>query len=544
VVPGEVTDVLVVGAGINGAAVAREAVLQGLRVVLVEAVDLAAGTSGASSRMIHGGLRYLENGEVRLVRESLAERERLLRTAPHLVRRYPLLIPLYAGNRRGRRTVRAGMACYDLLSPGAPRHRMLSSAQTRLRYPGLATAGLTGAALYHDAAAPAAERLVVEQVLDAVALGATVHTHHRVCALTRGADGLLAAELRGPGGSRTDLRARTVVNCAGPWVDDLAAAADRGRLVGGTKGSHLVVAAFSGAPATGVHYEADDGRAVLVLPQPDGTYLIGSTDLFLTGGPDDHRVTEAEVDYLLAQVNRLVPAAGLGPGDVLSGYCGIRPLPASDAESTAAVSRDHQVVADPALLGLFSVLGGKLTTHRALAEQVLRAVGPRLTGGRPTGPRRPSPTRRLALPGGRCADWPGFRERFLRGTAQPTAVLARLLDLYGVRAARVLELVAADETLARPIAGTTALGAEVAVALREEFATTLTDVMARRLLLGRGPDLGLACAPEVARLCAREGGWSETRTRDELDGYQAWADHQAPPRPHGAGTRRDILRSL
>ncbi len=535
----QVADVLVIGAGINGAAVAREAALDGLATTLVEADDLAAGTSAASSRLIHGGLRYLENGEVRLVRQSLAERERLLHTAPHLVRPYPLLIPLYDGNRRGRAAIRVGMVAYDLLSPGKSTawHRMLTAGETGRRYPGIATAGLRGAALYHDAIAAAAERLVVEQVIDAAALGAGVLTHRRVCALHRGPDEVFAVGLAHAGGSTSTVHARTVVNCAGPWVDDvLGTAVSVGRrppvrrpLIGGTKGSHLVVARFPGAPESGVHYEAEDGRAVLVLPQPDGRYLIGSTDIFVTGDAAADVVTAAEVDYLLAQVNRLIPGAGLRPADVLSGYCGIRPLPRSGVATAAEVSRDHQVVADPGMPGLLSVVGGKLTTHRALAEHVLRFVRALLPGrSRHAG----HPSRRRPLPGGRCADWTSFRGRFVAGhaTTTPADVLERLVDLYGVRATRVLDLATGDDTLAQRITGTSALAAEVALALREEFAVTLTDVMARRLLLGRGPDLGLGAAAEVAGVCARLAGWDPARTRHELDGYRDWARRQTPLR--------------
>jgi glycerol-3-phosphate dehydrogenase len=529
-----VADVLVIGAGINGAAVAREAALNGLAVTLVEADDLAAGTSAASSRLIHGGIRYLENGEVRLVRQSLAERERLLATAPHLVRPYPLLVPVYEGGHRGRGLVRAGMVAYDVLSPdkSTPRHRMLTAAETRRRYPGLAATGLRGAALYHDAIAVSCERLVVEQVLDAVALGATVHTHTRVCGLDRGPDGVLAVACVGPDGTADVEHARTVVNCAGPWVDEVlaTAAAPRPRLIGGTKGSHLVVPAFPGAPETGVHFEADDGRPVLVLPQPDGTVLIGSTDLFVEGAATDGIVTADEVDYLLAQVDRLVPQACLRPDDVLSSYCGVRPLPYTPDADAAAVSRDHHVVPDPALPGLFSVVGGKLTTHRALGEQAVRVVRRALhLPGRAS-----RASRRLPLPGGRCADWPAFRARVRARPGWPVDVLDRLLDHYGVRAPRVLDVAGRDRDLAGRIAGTPVLAAEVAVALREELATTLVDVVARRLLLGRLPDRGLGAATEVAAVASDIAGWSPARTRDELEGYREWARRLLPEPPHRA----------
>ena len=511
-----------------------------MRAVLVDAGDLCSGTSGASSRLIHGGIRYLEHGEVRLVHESLRERERLLRAAPHLLKPYPLLVPFYRHNRRSRRFIRTGMIAYDLLSlrKTTPRHRILSRTDVVDRYPGLDRDGLTGAVLYVDAQVPNAERLGVELAVDAGELGAAVHTHWAATSLTTGPDGVLRVGLRDGLTRRCALvRADTVVNCAGPWVDEVLALTGYGGgrpLVRGSKGTHLLVRRFAGAPDTGVHYEArSDGRAVLVLPTGDGL-LIGATDTFIDGDPGAARCTEQDVDYLLAEANALCPHAGLTAADVVRTYCGVRPLPYSPhGVSTAEVSRDHHVTEHPDLPGLFSVVGGKLTTHRALGELVVaRIAGSRRAAGTTRGMRRYQPrsghrtsgrsSRRRALPGGRCHDWQAFAGHFRRTAELDPDVAERLLGIYGVRAGGVLRLARAQPGGLLRVDGTNALAAEVRFAVEKEFARTLIDIMARRMMLSRDNDLGLGCAQAIAELCRDPAGWDSARAARELQAYRDW----------------------
>lgn len=514
-------DVLVIGGGINGTAIARDAALRGLRVILVEKDDLAAGTSSWSSRMIHGGLRYLEHGEVRLVRESLHEREVLLRQAPHLVRPYPLLIPFYAHNRRGRGTLRAGMAAYDALSwdKSTPWHRILPTSKLRERWPGLRRDGLTGAALYFDAQAPWAERLSVENALAARESGADVRTHTGAIGLLRGPGAsVVGARCRDArSGAEYDVAAGLTVNAAGPWIDRVAADVTGTRLIGGTKGSHLVVDPFPGAPRTGVHYEASsDGRAVLVLPWA-GRYLIGATDLYFDDDPGKAVTSDAEIDYLLAETNRLIPGAGLTPGDVLFSYCGVRPLPyAPDAASTADVSRDH-VIHDhaPEAPGLLSIIGGKLTTHRALAEQTVDQAL-RLLGL----PRQRSVTSELALPGARTGDWPAFRATFTERSGLDPAMSDRLLGIYGTRAADVLALARSEPGLATEFVPG-ALAAEVVHAFRAEQAGTLGDVLLRRTMLGLAPDVGLGAVEPAAEIAIRRGLLEPGEAGEQVEDYRA-----------------------
>jgi glycerol-3-phosphate dehydrogenase len=274
-------DVVIVGAGINGAGIARDAAMRGLKVLLIDKGDVGGGTSAGSTRLIHGGLRYLEHFEFGLVRESLRERETLLRIAPHLVRPLAITIPIYKHSRRGRATIRAGMIAYDLLSWGKslPRHRMQSVRETLSAMPGLDRDGLVGSAVYFDAQVEFAERLVVENVMAAIEHGARVRTYARVSELLI-EEGLVAG-VQLEGDKTQQVRAKVVINAAGPWVDRLfdSSAVKNERLIGGTKGSHVVVAPFQGAPESAVYLEAvRDHRPFFIIPW-NGYYLIGTSDV-------------------------------------------------------------------------------------------------------------------------------------------------------------------------------------------------------------------------------------------------------------------------
>src|SRR5687768_16315352 len=271
-------DLIIIGGGVNGCGIARDAAGRGARVLLIEQGDIASGTSSASTRLIHGGLRYLEHFEFGLVRESLRERETLLRIASHLVRPLAITIPIYNQSKRGRATVRAGMIAYDLLSLGKslPRHRMLSRAETLKQSPGLNQEGLLGSAQYFDAQVEFAERLVVENALDARERGAAIITYAPVTKLTveGGVEFLLDGETH-------FAHASLIVNAAGPWVDQLLerAPVESERLIGGTKGSHIVVPRFPGASKSAIYLEAQsDWRPFFVIPW-NGNYLIGTTDV-------------------------------------------------------------------------------------------------------------------------------------------------------------------------------------------------------------------------------------------------------------------------
>jgi glycerol-3-phosphate dehydrogenase len=365
-------DVLIIGGGINGAGIARDAAMRGLKVLLIDKGELGAATTSASTRLIHGGLRYLEHFEFGLVRESLREREILLKIAPHLVKPIAITIPIYKQSKRGRLTIRAGMMLYDLLSWGKslPRHQMLSRAETVERWPGLSPAGLVGSALYYDAQVEFPERLVAENVVSAREFGAEVLTHTRVTKLAVENHKVSGVEFVGEDGRREFAEARVVINAAGPWIDQVLerAPVESPKLIGGTKGSHIVVAPFPGAPANAIYLEArSDGRPVFIIPW-NKLYLIGTTDVRFEGDPDEVRCELWEIDYLLSETNLALPGVGLTRDSILYTYSGVRPLPANSN------TRRHFIREHPRLPNLLSIVGGKLTTYRSLSEECVDLI--------------------------------------------------------------------------------------------------------------------------------------------------------------------------
>lgn len=515
-VPDERYDMIVVGAGINGAGIARDATMRGLRTLLLDKEDSAAGTTAASTRLIHGGLRYLEHGEVGLVRESLREREVLLRIAPHLVAPLPLLIPIYAGDRRGPLLIRAGMVAYDALSfdKSLPGHRMLSRTDAIGRAPGLAPDGLRGAALYYDAQATFAERLAVENAVDAMERGCEVLLHTRV-------DRLLVEDGRVAGIEAVDCltgealvaRAGVVVNVAGPWVDALLAGHERTRLIGGTKGSHIVVEPFPGAPADALYVEARrDGRPYFVVPW-NGAYLVGTTDTRFDGDPDRVAADDADIDYLLAETNRVLPEARLTRDDVCFTQTGIRPLPWQPAGAAGAITRRHIVRnhgAHGGPAGLLSIVGGKLTTYRELAEVATDAAF-RALGKTPPAAR----TAEEPLPGARGGD----PAAALAGL--PARVADHLRSVYGTRASEIVALAADDPELSEPLDPVSgAIGAEIAWAVRREGARTLADILLRRTMVGLNPDLGLGAVESAADVARHALGWDDAMVAAEIAAYR------------------------
>ena len=411
-------DVIVIGAGINGAGIARDAAMRGLKVLVLDKGDIGGGTTSWSTRLIHGGLRYLEHAELGLVRESLRERETLFRIAPHLVKPLPILLPLYEQSARGPLTIRAGMIAYDLLSldKSLPRHRMLTRDEALVEAPGLNRDGLRGAAIYYDAQVEFAERLVVENVLSAREHGATVITYARV----QKAAGQFAGRSTDAGqvvefvdvrtGAVFAPRGRIIVNAAGPWVDEVLTGVGlpSKRLIGGTKGSHIIVSSFAGAPSTALYVEAEsDKRPFFIIPW-DGKYLIGTTDIRFTGDLDRVEIDDDEIDYLLRETNRVISQARLTRDAVLYTYAGVRPLPYTGNKDEEGITRRHFIRESPDQEGLLSIVGGKLTTYRNLAEQTVDLIGRRLGQDSPEMFHRHC----AVLPGAEADDFHSFAEQF------------------------------------------------------------------------------------------------------------------------------------
>ena len=375
-VRGSSFDVIIIGAGINGAGIARDAAMRGLKVLLIDKGDFGAATTSASTRLIHGGLRYLEHFEFGLVYESLREREILLRIAPRLVRPLAMTIPIYKRSKRGRLTIWAGMVLYDLLSwrKSLPRHQMLSRAETLKRWSGLNPDGLVGSALYYDAQLEFPERLVAENVRSAREFGAEALSHTRVTNLAVEDGRVTGVEFVCEGDEKRFAEAAVVINATGPWIDQLLAPLESPRLIGGTKGSHLVVQPFPDAPANAIYVEArSDGRPIFIIPW-NGLYLIGTTDVRFEGNPDEVRCEPWEIDYLLSEANLALPRAGLKRDDILYTYSGVRPLPVTGDRDEQSITRRHFIREHPQLPNLLSVVGGKLTTYRSLAEECVDLI--------------------------------------------------------------------------------------------------------------------------------------------------------------------------
>jgi glycerol-3-phosphate dehydrogenase len=498
-------DLIVIGAGINGAGIARDAAMRGLRVLLVDKGDVGGGTSAASTRLIHGGLRYLEHFEFGLVRESLRERETLLKIAPHLVRPLAITIPIYKAGRRSRAKIWAGMVAYDLLSRGKslPRHRMQSAEETLRQLPEMNAEGLVGSAVYYDAQVEFAERLVLENVLAAIEHGATVLTYRPVRKLLSENGRVGGVQLEGD--FMDTALASVVVNAAGPWVDQVIdqhrrESAEEQQLIGGTRGSHIVVGPFVGAPESAVYLEAvGDGRPFFVIAW-NGNYLIGTTDVRFEGDPDETRSEEWEIEYLLAETNRAFPAARLTREDVLYTYSGVRPLPFSRNEDEQSITRRHFLREHPQFSNLISVVGGKLTTYRSLAEECVDLVFRKLQRSSPA-----CETAHVPLPGA-------------TGEA-PANVCERWKRIYGSRAAKVAEL-------GQRLNDQDPLTAEVVFAFQKELATTLGDCFLRRNMIGLNADRGIRDLERAAEIGKEFLGWTEERAAREVEGYREEISNQ------------------
>jgi glycerol-3-phosphate dehydrogenase len=518
----ETFDLLVVGGGATGAAIARDAALRGVGVALVDAGDYAGQTSSHSSKLIHGGLRYLQYADFPLVFEGLRERHRLLSTAPHLCRPIEFVFPGYRGERPGLFTLGAGIKLYNALAlwqPPAASRRFDAHALYALA-PHLRTAGLEGAAAYVDCQTDDA-RLVLENVLDAEASGAACANHLRVAEIARDRRGRArgAVVVDGETGARFEIRARLVVSATGPFTDGFL---DGTRRLRPTLGVHLVFDAAR-VPHGGralVLRTPQDNRLYFVLPAGQRT-IVGTTDTDFapaedpTRAPrvgDEIRARGSDVAYLLEAARHAFPSLGLGPDDVVSTFAGLRPLLAGNAHTPSETSREHEIVRTRE--GLIVVAGGKLTTLRRMAEETTDLIVETLRSAGLERPFRPCGTRTRPLPGG------GPPPEALSAPEHPPDVAVRLAA-YGSRATLLLALCAESPALAERIdPALPYLWAEVVHAVRHEQARDLSDVLVRRVPFFRdAADQGLAAAPRAAALAAGALGWDNARRAAEIARY-------------------------
>jgi glycerol-3-phosphate dehydrogenase len=520
-------DLLVIGGGINGAGIARDAAMRGLRTIMVEQNDLGSGTSSRSSRLIHGGLRYLEQGEFGLVMEANRERRTLQRIAPHLVWPLAFVFPVHRGDRITRWQLAAGMLLYDLLAlfRNVRPHRLLGKRGMLEAEPMLRDRGLLGGARYFDAQCDDA-RLVIATVRSAIYHGALVANYVAVASLERTAGRVVGAQLEDRiTGERGVVRASVVVNATGPWADRVRRLEDAGAapLLQPTKGIHVVVDRHRLDNRDAVAFTSPiDGRVMFVLPWGNLSY-IGTTDTDTVDPPDDLRIEADDIVYLLRSANARFPSARLGLEDVRVAWAGLRPLVLDrDRRSASSRPREHVIVQGSG--GMLTVVGGKLTTYRSMSAEVVDQAMRELRhrdGRQRHGDAR---TDEDPLPGGETADLSQFRERGLELGISPESV-DHLLRHYGTEAAGIFNLGGADRRLLRRLLEPhPAIEAEVIHAVRRELAQTVEDVLVRRFhLYYEDPDHGAPAARRVAELMGEELGWDAARVEEEAARYQTFA---------------------
>jgi glycerol-3-phosphate dehydrogenase len=521
----ETFDVLVVGGGIVGCGVLLDAVSRGLRAALIEQDDVAAGTSSRSSRLIHGGLRYLEQFRFGLVFEALAERSRLLRLAPHLVRLEPLLFPIYGWPAVHRAFYGSGLLLYDLLGSrregGFARH--LGRDEAIAWTPSLRREGLRGGIVYHDGVEDDA-RYTLAVVRTAVAGGGVAATRVRAAGVVERDGKITGIRARDVMDERdVEIRASAVVDATGVWAAQPNAPLGAGARVLPSKGAHLIVRRDRIPSRSGLTIRVP-GKILFLVPWP-GYWLIGTTDDAWAGPAERPAATPADVDELLNAVNRTLDI-GLTRSDVVGTYAGLRPLAVSSASgSTVKASREHRVTVEPN--GLVRITGGKYTTYRVMARDTIDAV----LGADASD--RPSATADLSLVGALPREeLDALASRLATANGLDPAAASRLVDRHGSEAEDVLAL-GRELKLLAPLAPDVAnLEAEVAWAARNELALSVDDVLARRTRLAQErPDRGAAFAPRVAAILGAELGWAPQRQARETSAYLASAHHEfdVPP---------------
>lgn len=535
-------DVLILGAGINGAGLFRDLCEQGLRVVITDKGDFGSGTSAAPSRLIHGGIKYLETGEFRLVAQSTLERNLLLRNAPHCVTPLPTVIPIFswlkgipaalrtlagsttAPRSRGAVLIKIGLALYDFYGARhrvMPRHALWSKRQALGKIPPL-TPRIVAAGTYFDAKVSHPERLVLELLQDGMkASPGSEALNHTELLGTDGAE----IRFRTPNGRERAFRPRIVINAAGPWIDRVNEALGApSKLIGGTKGSHILldhpelIRALDGRM---IYFEADDGRICLVFDYL-GRALVGSTDI-RAADPDTVRCEDDEIDYFLQSLRSLLPGLSFDRSQIVYAYSGIRPLPASDGTAPGLISRDHSAPAmEPDRARpwpIISLVGGKWTTFRGFAEEVADTVLARL------GQVRRVSTRELPIGGGRSfpAD-AAARSRWIKEAAQKTggspARAATLLDRYGTTARAILAYEMAHPAPPLSDAPDYTL-AELDWIARNESVVHLEDLVMRRTALAITGRLSRRDLERIADVAAAALGWEPAQRQTELEATQA-----------------------
>lgn len=530
--------VLIVGAGINGIGLFRELALQGIDVLLIDRSDFSAGASAASSHMAHGGLRYLENGEFRLVREALDERNRLLQNAPHHVKPLPTTIPIFGWfsgmlnaplkflrlrdkpGERGALTIKIGLTLYDWFThrqQTLPRHKLISRKKSLQLRPTLNPA-IVCTATYYDAWMPIPERICLELILDTEALSTQAKALNYVS--LQGGEGdkvILRDELSG---ETLEIKPKIVVNATGAWIDFANSALQQPtRFIGGTKGSHLVLdhpELHAATLGNELFFENKDGRICLFFPLLDRV-LVGTTDIPIEN-PDEAECSEAEIDYMLDMIRLVFPAIKIDRSHIVFCFSGVRPLPYSDAATPGQISRDHSIrLTEPGNninYPIYSLVGGKWTTFRAFAEQAADQILLRLQKT------RQQSTHHMPIGGGKnyphsTASQAEWINALQQQTHLPQARLQTLFERYGTRAAEIAAFMAADED--KPLLHHPDYSQrEILFLATCEKVIHLDDLLLRRTLLAMLGKVTLALIEEIAPLVGQALDWSDQQIRQEI----------------------------
>ncbi len=518
---GEPFDLIVIGGGIIGTGVARDAALRGLRTLLVEKEDFAYGTTSRSTRLIHGGLRYLRMLDFKLVRQDLEEREILLNIAPHLVHRLEFVIPLLRRAPVYRFILPFGLCLYNTLSMGTslPSCHRLSQPETLKLEPSLSdTEGLTGSYLYYDCQAEYTERLCIENVLDAAGKGASI-LNHVAMTDTLIKDGVVSGiRVRDTlSGEEYQAHGRMVLNAGGPWADLVwnKLNTNRNYNIRKTKGIHLLTDKLSNNAL--VLFARSNGRLFFVVPWLDYS-LIGTTDTDYSGDLDNLYADKSDVEYLVSEMRHYFP--GFRQDDIHYTTAGLRPLVANEKKAESNTSRAHKLIDHErrdGIKGFISILGGKNTAYRAIAEEAVDLVCKKLDI------RVPCNTSNTPLPGA-----PAVQSRDMAKSAReyglPLETVAHLAAIYGSRYTTVLNYVSAEKRLRDPIApGGRDILAQIKHAVVEEAAMTVSDFMLRRSFMGLGPSQGLDAVVTVAREMGLLLGWNNTEVQQQIESCRAAA---------------------
>ena len=523
-------DLLIIGGGISGACIAWDAALRGLQVALVDKADFGGATTAATSKLIHGGLRYLKNLEFGLVRESLRERRLLEIIVPHMVYPIPFLIPTYKRSSNNRPMIWSAMMLYDILSfdknrledadKRLPRHRRLSRNEVTALEPGVTREGLTGGAIYYDCQNVNPERFCLAFILSAADKGADVANHTEVVELTRQGSRITGATVRDRiTGDKVTISAKFTINASGPWADMVAGLLGQGaeKKIRRSKGIHLITRPISRNHA--VVLRAPTGRHFFTVPWR-GHALIGTTDTEYYGDPDEVTVTEEDMDTLLEETNASYAGANLTRDDVLYSYAGLRPIVDDQTEGVYDASRRYEVcdhAREDGIEGMFTVIGGKYTTSRCLAEKVVDSVLKKLGRSTPA-----CATDLTPVVGGNTGNISAFLEERRRSNPHGlgSGALEPLVQNYGSELDRVVGLIDRDPSLAEPVSpGRSEIMAQVAWAAREEMAVTLGDLLLRRTGIATLGDPGGECVERCASALGRELGWDEERRKREIEDF-------------------------